>query len=808
MYLQYIRISNMIIKCYEHIAHPQKRILLRKMADSCIGRTLELKHELAALENSDFHFLDHMLVSLKMVPKDMDIKIPEYFKDKSDEENERRKIVEYHLDILKRKENAKYIVTEQEKRERTTRVYIRLLQSHERTRQSRELFREHQKKYILKEFNEIPKLPKKYKEELIKKSPEVAAIIIQKAWRTFTNRNSLKLRYMEEMKLLRMLPRPKRDLMAELEKDRLFVIKRNEEEYRKAKNTLKTEMTIYKVPEMMEKLEDKIRSYFHGYFLLFGSYPVFPSEKDGGSTKMFEVSVDIDSEKDDESKSETEKDSQSQISTDTKSSMDTKRSKDTKSTEDSKSTKDSKSSKVTKSTGSTKDKGQSEKPEGYSLKPSKFLEDLFILQEEYITIWLDKESVNFDKFDDDILKEEVEKEVELEVQLVVDEKMRLELEKLKTALQKDSKKKPKKKSKEKKKGKKEKKGKAKKGKKEKDLTPDRSLQSLVEELVSQNIIVSYPKYNLSDFVGEHNYAGSVLHLAGDPTRDPNPCLGDIRRVVNEYCILPMGSYEIHSKGAFVKSLLIAGPKGAGKKSLIYAVCNEIGATLLDLSAENIQGKYPGKEGKEMLLHLVLKVGRLLQPTIIFIRDAENYFYKKKPASCTLSEPGRLKKDLPKFVKGIKSEDRLMVCGTAVQPFDVDLKALASSYNKTICIFKPDYNCRRSLWREMILKNKGDITRELDMTALCNVSDGFTAGVIESSVKQTLTVRRLAYQKKIPLNVADFLPELSAHVPVYEEENEAYKQWLGKMPIKKKRKALLEMEMEGDVDDEDESEEED
>jgi hypothetical protein len=42
---------------------------------------------------------------------------------------------------------------------------------------------------------------------------------------------------------------------------------------------------------------------------------------------------------------------------------------------------------------------------------------------------------------------------------------------------------------------------------------------------------------------------------------------------------------------------------------LNAICTELGATLFDLTATNIVGKYPGKSGLNMLLHLVIKVSR-------------------------------------------------------------------------------------------------------------------------------------------------------------------------------------------------------
>ena len=70
--------------------------------------------------------------------------------------------------------------------------------------------------------------------------------------------------------------------------------------------------------------------------------------------------------------------------------------------------------------------------------------------------------------------------------------------------------------------------------------------------------------------------------------------------------------------------------------LFHTSCNidsyfdSTGANLFDLTATNIAGKYPGKSGLQMLMHLVLKVGRQLQPSVILIGDAERTWVKKVP----------------------------------------------------------------------------------------------------------------------------------------------------------------------------------
>lgn len=71
-----------------------------------------------------------------------------------------------------------------------------------------------------------------------------------------------------------------------------------------------------------------------------------------------------------------------------------------------------------------------------------------------------------------------------------------------------------------------------------------------------------------------------------------------------------GSHDIHSMAPHVRSVLLVGPSGMGKKMLVHAVCSETGANLFDLSPGNVMGKYPGKNGAQLLVHIVFKVSSL------------------------------------------------------------------------------------------------------------------------------------------------------------------------------------------------------
>lgn len=72
----------------------------------------------------------------------------------------------------------------------------------------------------------------------------------------------------------------------------------------------------------------------------------------------------------------------------------------------------------------------------------------------------------------------------------------------------------------------------------------RTIDSLYEELVTEGILVRHPCVLLSDYAGEYNFVASTLRQANI---EPMPSLSDVRRVITEYAILPLGKIMIISR---------------------------------------------------------------------------------------------------------------------------------------------------------------------------------------------------------------------------------------------------------------------
>lgn len=89
------------------------------------------------------------------------------------------------------------------------------------------------------------------------------------------------------------------------------------------------------------------------------------------------------------------------------------------------------------------------------------------------------------------------------------------------------------------------------------MTPDRSVESLFQELVDNNIIQRYPKVRMDSLVGTCSLInGEIRSFFGQNPVDvgkqneerpmpgdanPLPSFGDVKRALKDIAILPMGS---------------------------------------------------------------------------------------------------------------------------------------------------------------------------------------------------------------------------------------------------------------------------
>uniref|UniRef100_UPI003AAA3AAD dynein regulatory complex protein 11 n=1 Tax=Centroberyx gerrardi TaxID=166262 RepID=UPI003AAA3AAD len=765
-YLKYLQIFRSLEAAYDQLVHPQKRRAARHVLDGVMGRLLELRNQMVELEFSEFHYFDDVLLDLKMTPEDLEIPIPRYFvREKMQVLKDRERMLAHIL--------AKGGLIEQEPalsvQTMCVEEAVRVLQVCERARQGR------LRAQFMKEIRQAERdgLGKSRTPSTL--SPDRAATRIQKVWRGYSQRKKTNRERIEEMIFLGMLPAEASGPSAaqlrarQVETGRRLVQEQNEAEYQRALLNIKQSVRAVEGPDMRETLQEQIRQWFIECRDATGKFPDFPDAEDGGSASIFaektpeQVAAELAAKEEEKEKK-----------------------RKSKGKKEKRGGKDKKKDKKGRSKGKKgKEEPEKEEETGWTMPPSSFLPTVVEGAKMYRDVWRSRdESQNFlQRFDAQLVREEKRLEVEEEVRVQVDELMRQELRSLKLVVDRDKGKKKKKAKKgSKKKKKKSKKSSKKKKKKERDLTADRSIESLYEELILEGFLIRPMNVKISDYIGEYSYLGSTLRQADV---EPMPSLSDVRQLIALWGILPLGSQSVHEKAPVVKAMLLAGPAGVGKKMLVHAVCTETGANLFNLSPGNLTGKYPGRTGLQYLLHMVFKVARQLQPSVIWIGDAEKTFYKKVPKTEKEMEPKRLKKDLPKALKTLKPEDRVLVLGTSRRPFDAELKPFCKVYRKIVLIPRPDYASRLVLWRELLRGGGAEPGPGLDLSSLAKITDGYTQGHILRAVRSVLRPRRLTRLAAKPLSASEFVPPLARLDPVFREEEEAFKMWYSKTPLGKR-----------------------
>ncbi|XP_027761402.1 dynein regulatory complex protein 11 isoform X1 [Empidonax traillii] len=740
-YIQYLEVFRKLAAAYDHLLHRQKRAAIRPVLDSVMGRILEIKREMVKVENSECQCLDDILMELNRPLEDIEIPIPKYF-------------IEENLEVLREREKTLDEILlnaglqEQEPVEAMALPEaIKLIQVAERARQgrSRAVFM----RRIYLEENRTTK-----QEEQTGPSPDDAATRIQKVWRGYAQRKRTEKMREEEMIFLGIILPPHLEGTGSFRK-RAGTAKalQGDVQERQDEVSFKEKLRESEGAHIKETLQDQISQCFTECRHITGRFPDYPPEKAGGSKAIFSEKTPEQVLEELIAKQEAEKADQ--------------KGKDEK--EQKEKPKEKKPQKA----------GKKEEDEGWKMGPSNFLSILEEGSSQFKVFWQnrDNESDFLQDHDPELIKEGEREEVEEEIRVQVCELMEEKLRNLKLHVDGE------KVGTQKKGGKAEKAGKASAKKKipemERDLTPDRTIDSLYQELAEGGLLIKARAVNLSDYIGNYDCLRSSLRGTG---AQPLPSAPDVRQLVALYGILPLGSQMVHENAPLVKSLLLAGPAGVGKKMLVHAICTETGANLFNLTPSNIAGKYPGKEGLLMMLHMVLKVGKELQPSVVWIGDTEKMFSKAAPKGEEEMNSKRLGKMLPQFLKALKPKDRVLLVGTTARPFEANMGPFCKVYQKIILISRPDYTSRFALWKHFILQNGGAFSSLENLSCLAQLSDGFTQGHILDVVQTVLSELRLLQMPRKPLKTVEFATSLARHIPVYKEEQETFEAWYAKTPL--------------------------
>ena len=279
LYVKYIILANKLDEIYDQMLQPQKRILVKKLLDACLGRVCELKQDLVKIEMVEFSYNEEIMTKLKLTPLETETHIPKYFlREREQELALRNKTMD---EILKRVG----IMDEEVIIERLTELEaIKIIQMHERARQGR----------LRAQFmKEIRSLKEKGKPERGKaETGFMAAMKIQKMWRGYSSRTHTRKKKLEEMILIGMLPTNQHQSTTGQEAVETICKQRYklQDEYQQltveALQHFQNKINKKQGSAITEEMSDEIRNWIKDFYNRTGKFPEFPSDEAGGSRHL------------------------------------------------------------------------------------------------------------------------------------------------------------------------------------------------------------------------------------------------------------------------------------------------------------------------------------------------------------------------------------------------------------------------------------------------------------------------------------------------------------------------------------------
>lgn len=231
----------------------------------------------------------------------------------------------------------------------------------------------------------------------------------------------------------------------------------------------------------------------------------------------------------------------------------------------------------------------------------------------------------------------------------------------------------------------------------------------------------------------------------------DPSMAQIRQLVTEYGIFPLGSKLVKSRVELTRSMLFYGPPGTGKTLVARAIAHETASFVFDLSPLSIREKYPEKKGEEKLVASVMRVAKEYQPAVIYIDEAEKVFPakkkgkkgKKKGKKGDPNAPNRIKKAILAYKKSFLNDERILVVGCTSEPHEGNKAEFKKFFDKKVYFPFPDYSTRRLMWKHFIEQKGGKLKQGFPLSTLAHISTGYSAGSIRQTCDKVLT----EYRKK-------------------------------------------------------------
>ncbi|KAH8370364.1 hypothetical protein KR093_003160 [Drosophila rubida] len=818
LYVLYVELVNKLTYIYFNTFQVQKRVIVRTLVENATQQLMLLKEELKEIELSEYVYMDRVLISRKLTPRDLMVwRSPQF-------------LYRRPLDIQNILSKNKIYMNDEEKEATAAEDWIKvtkavkLIQAHERARRAR-LYKANikydKKKYLEVQQrkkvnymftfkpNQAMSIPVKRtvfnadfikaedscadlrnkddniedvidEQERINNLRNNAARVIQSWWRTYKTKKIYKIKKQFKKELLgikkiRQLKKPNQFANSVLEMYKNEKLKQQlDEDFAKLIMDERTRLLQIRTPWMMEDISDHIRAWFEEFYDKTGNFHPYPDPvKNGTVLVVIDETMSPMEFQESLNKKPMTKEEKQKLKDKLKAEKKKKRDKLKQ-----QKIKDAKRRKKLKDAGII--------DIGYIVSSSKPIVKIEQTMKQFSIDWRNVDEYlnkNHDPIKEWVTEEQMEV-IHQELRQLVDEYMRIEYELLREAWAKD-KKVPYK-------ALKVKNAKVKKSKKKRrkpfDPTEDRTLDSLYNELKDDGVIEIVSHKDFDEFIADFNFLADDTRDKEDNLTTVGPAKGDIKMVIQE-SMMGMSEFDISKP----KSILLVGPLNSGKKLLCNIIASELDAVFINISPEKTV-KYV--DDLNMFLHKVMKVAKAFQPTILYIEEAHRVFAKKIPPEEVDLKPTAIASAIAKkILKPIKKTDKIVLLGTSMMPWAAK-GTLKKNFKKIILIPKCDYGTSFLIWLDLMTENAPDDLETYTYSALARVLQAYNSGDITSNIARTLNIERKMRLKFEALEPKEFLEYFLSenNPPMFPPElkvMEKFTKWFGKSnKFEKMRRVLM------------------
>lgn len=175
---------------------------------------------------------------------------------------------------------------------------------------------------------------------------------------------------------------------------------------------------------------------------------------------------------------------------------------------------------------------------------------------------------------------------------------------------------------------------------------------------------------------------------------------------------------------------------------MFLICHfNTDAIMFDLSASVV---VQFSENMQAFCENVLKMAKLMAPSVLYIDGAHTPFIKRIPPELKQHQPKLLAKYLPKMLKQIKPNDKVMLLGTTSEPWNANPGSMKKTFDRILLVPGSDHGSTFLTWRTAVLKKNG-VDRMMDFSALTNVTRYYGTAQMLRAVDNVLSLeRRIRY----------------------------------------------------------------